>query len=111
MKLIPFKVYLARFRGKDNCPAWDDYRVCQSLLTFPTVPGLNHLFRLKELNDINIMDENYWIAMESGAENFDVICIVPDYCLELTVALQAESVLQQINNIQKLIHKKERVST
>lgn len=111
MKLIPHKVYLVRFRGKGSCPAWADYRICQALRNFPRVPELHHLFRFRQINDVDIMDQNHWIAMESGSDTFEILCPVPGYCCELSLELQAESVLRQIDTIQRLIFKQEKILT
>lgn len=111
MKLFPNQVYLARFRGKGNCPAWADYRICQALRNYPQVPSLHHLFRLRQLNNVDNMDQDYWTSLESGSDSFDILCEVPGYCCELTLELQTESVLRQIDTIQRLIFKPEKILT
>lgn len=110
MKLIPRNIYLARFKGTDKCPAWGDYRLCQAMLEYPAIPELNHVFRMRQIHEVDLMDQNYWIAMESGSDNFEVGYEVPGYQLNLTLELQTEAILHQISTIQKLIYKPTKVN-
>lgn len=101
MKPTPNKVYLVRFKGRGNCPAWSDYRPCKVLRDFPTIPALYDLMRFKETGSVDMMSPDYWIAAESPLEYFEILCeVTTEYCVKASLNLEIADYISQLTPLE-----------